>query len=168
MGPPAPAPGDVPVDVPGPRGVLVLERGGRRYEAWGGPYPARPPGMAGVKLAAEIDLPCDVDLPAPDFGCWTEERMREGAAAILGLLAAEGRVYVGCRAGIGRTGTVLAVLAKVFGDPDPVARVRRDYCAEAVETSEQERLVRTFRVGDLAARLDAAPGAARTRDRRPG
>jgi hypothetical protein len=50
------------------------------------------------------------------------------------------RVEVGCLGGHGRTGTALACLAILTGHPpgEAVAWVRANYCADAVETAEQE------------------------------
>ena len=61
--------------------------------------------------------------------------------------AREGRrVEVGCVAGHGRTGTVLACMAVLAGvpGPDAVDWVRANYLPGAVETPEQERWVRWF------------------------
>ncbi|HEY8543587.1 MAG TPA: protein-tyrosine phosphatase family protein [Acidimicrobiales bacterium] len=57
------------------------------------------------------------------------------------------RVEVGCLGGHGRTGTALAALAVLAGHPadDAVAWARTHYCAQAVETPEQEALVAGLR-----------------------
>jgi protein-tyrosine phosphatase len=53
--------------------------------------------------------------------------------------------YVGCRAGLGRTGTVLACLAAEAGTPgDPVAWVRAQHDPRAVETPAQEEFARAW------------------------
>jgi len=56
------------------------------------------------------------------------------------------RVEVGCLGGHGRTGTALAGLAVLTGHPveDAVAWVRAHYCADAMETAEQETFVATL------------------------
>jgi hypothetical protein len=53
------------------------------------------------------------------------------------------RVEIGCLGGHGRTGTSLACLAVLAGAPasDAIAWVRSAYCADAVETPEQEAFV---------------------------
>ena len=53
------------------------------------------------------------------------------------------RVEIGCLGGHGRTGTALACLAVLTGVPadDAIAWVRSEYCADAVETPEQEAFV---------------------------
>lgn len=61
------------------------------------------------------------------------------------------KVEVGCAAGIGRTGTVLACMAVLAGvaSDEAVGWVRHHATPRAVETSAQERWVRRF--ADLAA-----------------
>ncbi len=53
-------------------------------------------------------------------------------------------VYVGCYGGTGRTGTFLALLAKMDGEDMPVAYVRKEYRKQAVETRPQERFIRDY------------------------
>jgi hypothetical protein len=83
-------------------------------------------------------------LDWPDFG------VPESAAATIAALRsaldrarAGERVEIGCLGGHGRTGTALACLAILTGHhpDDAVAWVRSTYCAEAVETAEQEAFI---------------------------
>jgi protein-tyrosine phosphatase len=55
-------------------------------------------------------------------------------------------VEVGCRGGLGRTGTVLAWMAVLagLGPNEAVAWVRGSYDVRAVETADQERWVEWF------------------------
>ena len=57
------------------------------------------------------------------------------------------RVEVGCHGGHGRTGVILACMGVLAGldEKDAIAFVRRDYCSQALETSEQEWWVEWFR-----------------------
>ena len=57
------------------------------------------------------------------------------------------RVEIGCLGGHGRTGTTLAWLAVLAGEPPAhaVAWVRHNYCPNAVETHEQEAFVARLR-----------------------
>jgi protein-tyrosine phosphatase len=66
-----------------------------------------------------------------------------GVTSVLDRARAGERVEVGCLGGHGRTGTALAVLAILTGQPgsEAVEWVRAMYCARAVETTEQERFV---------------------------
>jgi hypothetical protein len=83
----------------------------------------------------------------PDFGVPTDgDALR---VALLDLLHRARRgesVEIGCLGGHGRTGTALACLAVLTGTParESVAWVRANYCKKAVETDEQEALVRKF------------------------
>jgi protein-tyrosine phosphatase len=60
------------------------------------------------------------------------------------VLRSGGRAEVFCYGGHGRTGTVLACLAVLDGEPPDaaIARLRRDYCSRAVSTSELADFVR--------------------------
>jgi hypothetical protein len=86
-------------------------------------------------------------LDWPDFGVPTD-----GDALLVALLdlldrARRGEsVEMGCLGGHGRTGTALACLAVLTGTPagEAIAWVRANYCEKAVETDEQEALVRNF------------------------
>ncbi|WJL94708.1 protein-tyrosine phosphatase family protein [Microbacterium sp. ET2] len=111
--------------------------------------------------------------PAPDFGvyltarvhaerwpsrwiAWPDFRLpRDPSEAMAALReaydrAAIERVEVACDGGSGRTGTALALLARLDGVPagDAVAWVRRHYRPRAVETPWQRRFVRTARLAD--------------------
>jgi hypothetical protein len=96
--------------------------------------------------ASLIDWP-DFGLPV-DAGAAAEairgafERARRG-----------GRVEVGCRGGLGRTGTVLACMAVLAGVPaaEAVAWVRAHYRPAAVETAAQEAWVAWFAQRDSPA-----------------
>jgi len=83
-------------------------------------------------------------LDWPDFG--VPEDTAEVMAALRSVLArarAGERVEVGCLGGHGRTGTALACLAVLSGHPagEAVAWVRANYCADAVETADQEAFI---------------------------
>lgn len=47
------------------------------------------------------------------------------------------KVHIGCIGGHGRTGTVLAALVSMYGEPDAIAYVRKHYCKKAVESKVQ-------------------------------
>lgn len=114
---------------------------GRYFEVYGGPYRAKPAEYVGVKLALEIDADCTVNLPIRDF-CTPNPQMAQTALVKIVQLIAQGHpVYLGCMGGKGRTGLMLALLAKAWGISDPIEYVRTFYYAHAVETKEQERFV---------------------------
>ncbi|HEY0819767.1 MAG TPA: protein-tyrosine phosphatase family protein [Rhizobacter sp.] len=150
-----------------PKGSLELAFGAITGTVTGGPFDYSPqlsPETLTVKLAKEINLPCDVDLPIRDFSTpniqLAELALRSAIRAIK-----NGRpVYVGCMAGQGRTGLFLALLVKVAQDYElrwgenpedaadllpPVEYVRKHYYAHAVETAGQYAFVNQFDTSDV-------------------
>lgn len=105
------------------------------------PYGRDQPPDFGLYLDPRWQPPWDHDqLDWPDFG--VPEDPAAIRAGLLDLLARarQGKsVELGCLGGHGRTGTALAILATLTGQPadDAVAWVRAHYCPEAVETVEQ-------------------------------
>jgi protein-tyrosine phosphatase len=94
---------------------------------------------------AWVHLPIgDFAAPARDF----EAGWREAAPALRAELARGGAVFVHCRMGLGRTGTVGARLLVEMGmAPDEALRAVRDARPGAVETREQEAHVRAVPPG---------------------
>jgi protein-tyrosine phosphatase len=106
-----------------------------------------------------------VVLDWPDFGVPSDAE--RALAAILDALARARSgedVLVGCRGGLGRTGTILGALAIATGVPAELARgwVRRRYKDGAVETDQQHDWLRT--VVSSNSRIRAS--AINVRDRR--
>ena len=125
-------------------GVLPLVIGGHLFPVYGGPYrnTVNAEGIFGVKLDPLQKLPCALDVPVQDFGLPTDpEAFVDAAYRALKAVAAGKTVYVGCMGGIGRTGLFLAIMAKLCGEVDPVAYVRKFYLPHAVETRQQEEFV---------------------------
>lgn len=116
-----------------------------------GPYRERFPGTYGVKLAEDNQVPdaCDYHFPIRDFGVPSPAEYQTLLAKLI-LTADDGHVvYVGCFGGIGRTGMVLAGLARVLrrrSGEDSINWTRRTYLGHAVETRAQENLVKEFDV----------------------
>lgn len=94
-----------------------------------------------IKLAKEISLPCDYDVPIADFSIPDKEDLIPVVRAAICELAFGRSVFVGCWGGIGRTGLFLAVLAKALGVEPPISWVRMNYISNAVETQEQMKFV---------------------------
>jgi len=90
-----------------------------------------------------------VHLPLGDFtapGGEFERGWEAAAPELRATLARGGAVFVHCRMGLGRTGTVGARLLVEMGmAPDAAIRAVRDALPGAVETEEQERHVRGVR-----------------------
>lgn len=125
--------------------------GGADAAAIGGSFDALPAGVFSVCLEerAEKAWLADILLPTPDFGVPQPAALRDAVARALGALEAEPSrpIFVGCRAGIGRTGLFLGCLLRAAGvEGDPLAELRRLYHPDAAETPEQEAAIRGFRL----------------------
>ena len=112
-----------------------------------GPFTALPEGAFGLCLdpAAPNRAAAALVLDIEDFGLPEPAALRATLAALRAAMAAEPDrlFYIGCRAGLGRTGTVLACLAAECGlEGDPVAWVRARHDPHAVETPAQEAFAR--------------------------
>lgn len=120
----------------------------------GGPFRHAPSGMHGVCLLERADgmlePGLDVHMPIEDFQVPRDVgEVGRGLRHVFTQLLRGRPVYVGCAGGWGRTGLMLALVAKVAGEPDPVAYVRQHYTPRAVETAAQERYVEQFDVKPL-------------------
>jgi hypothetical protein len=121
---------------------IWLHHFGRKFMIEGGPYMKRPTHRTfGVNVAAEINTPSDVKVNVRDFSIpkgpiaksyWLKAATKGLRAALRGE-----DVYVGCFGGIGRTGMMLATMAKITGETYPISHVRESYDEHAVETTEQ-------------------------------
>lgn len=137
-GAPGPSRPDRPgLDLPGLGQVLA------------GPFARCPPGVFGLCLDDESPARERADrlLPVPDFGLPPDPAALDAALREVMAALRDGRgAFVGCRAGLGRTGLALACLARMAGvEGDPVAFVRAGYDPRAVETAAQEAFARAFR-----------------------
>ena len=115
----------------------------------GGPFANLPAGAYGLCLdpgASNRDAATLV-LDIADYGVPDEGALRSTLAQLRADMAIERArlFYIGCRAGLGRTGVVLACLAVECGlTSDPVDWVRATHNPRAVETAAQERFVRAY------------------------
>lgn len=121
---------------------------GSYFTVYGGRYVDRPAQMKGVKMAVEINRPNDVSVPVKDFSVPSMEEMLEGLEDTVDLVLSGKPVYVGCMGGIGRTGLMLAALAKAWGINEPVAYVRAQYFSHAVETPQQMDFIARMEIPD--------------------
>ncbi len=88
-----------------------------------------------------------VALPVEDYAASGVEALADVIARVIAYAEAGRNVVVHCSAGQGRTGTFMACMARtLFGlsGEEAIAWVRR-YIPGAVETPEQEKLVREYR-----------------------
>lgn len=118
------------------------------YTVIGGPYSERIKSAVGVKMAHELKLPCDIDIPTFDFSVPTRVDLDSGLEKAVRAILAGDPLYVGCMAGRGRTGLFLAILAKAFGEKSPVEYVREHYYEHAVETDKQYNFVMAYPIPD--------------------
>lgn len=134
---------------PTPNGSMPFKLGAVNGVIVGGPYAAKPDSMRGVKMAREISMPCDIDIPTDDFSTPDVSALLYGMDMAVDILSREGRIYVGCMGGIGRTGLFMAAMAKLMGEEDPVGYVRKHYIPHAVETKRQQEFISKLDVDGL-------------------
>ncbi len=96
----------------------------------------------GFGLKVKVKTPKGLSVDWPDYG--TPALDREFWQALADKLwALKGKLYMGCGAGLGRTGTALAILVGLLGVSDkPVEWVRKHYNSRAVETTAQVEYVK--------------------------
>lgn len=115
-----------------------------------GPTREMPDGYQLVRCAKEIPVPgarIAFDVGTEDFSTFNETKLADNVPGILHALEAGERLYVGCMGGVGRTGTLLALLVAqnpFFTGQTAIAYIRQVYVSHAVETAEQERQVITL------------------------
>jgi hypothetical protein len=134
-------------------GHLILPlKGTKHYIVWGGPYRSMPTefvNLIGVKLAPEIfELRAVIDFPIRDFSVPSVSSTDAQLPQIVRAILSGAPVYFGCMGGRGRTGLVLALVAKAFGIQNPVEFVRENYFHHAVETRDQYQFVKGYRIPD--------------------
>ncbi|MGH3889230.1 MAG: protein-tyrosine phosphatase family protein [Pseudonocardiaceae bacterium] len=139
-----------------PDGTLIRGRG-RREQLPAGPLPdfglylGRPPdqprrGLFPHRRGWQPDWPADW-IDWPDFRTPRHDQLAAATIEHAYLLARAGqRVEVACWGGTGRTGTVIACMAILAGQPveDAVTWTRHHYRPRAVETPSQRRWIRWF------------------------
>lgn len=120
----------------------------------GGPYRNKPKKMFGVKMAKEIDRPCDVDIPTEDFSVPDKKVMAWGLFHAYRGIKKHGVIYAGCMGGIGRTGLFMALMLRLAYEArtsdtsdrtdEHIGYLREHYHPHSVETPEQREYVRNF------------------------
>jgi glutathione S-transferase len=102
---------------------------------------------SGAARRTQADLVLDIE----DFTAPTPAALADTLAALLALWRDRPHddLFIGCRAGYGRTGTLVAALASLAGHADPVAWTRARYHPKAVETPAQEQAVAALDAGAI-------------------
>ena len=96
----------------------------------------------------------DRNVDWPDFGCPRDTKEIEDILfEIAKRVKSNKPVYFGCYGGMGRTGTLAALLLKVLGSKNPIRDIRMMYSDHAVETAKQEQYVTEFDVRPVRIRL---------------
>ena len=118
---------------------------------FGGPYVNKPnSNIVGVKMAEEINLPCDIDIPTSDFSVPDVQVFRRGLIKAIVNISKGNSLYIGCMGGIGRTGLFIAALLRIYNpSEDPVYLTRLMYLRNAVETQEQKTYILNLPIVDL-------------------
>ena len=123
----------------------------------GGPFRKCPEDAFGVNMAAGEQPGGDIRVEVVDFGVPDPDALRLRALYACYVALKGESIYVGCGAGIGRTGTFLAVMARIMNPECDGARqrgypkadgvtgwLREKYREGAVETSAQDELVNSL------------------------
>jgi hypothetical protein len=106
-------------------GLIEVEYKGNRVMVQGGPFREVPEGIRSVKLAREINIPCDVALDIEDFSVPTVYNTMIALREAMTILEEDGVIYVGCMGGIGRTGMFIALLMRIIGAHEVLAPQRK-------------------------------------------
>jgi arsenate reductase (thioredoxin) len=141
-----------------------------------GPYPDDAGAFAGAGVTATVDLTCEDEgwpdywtatpglehrrVELRDFAAPSEWQMRCALGEIDELLRAGRVVYVHCRGGRGRTGSVVAcyLIEQGANADEALATVReRSGSPSSPETDEQRSMVRAWRRAPAAAAANARP-----------
>jgi hypothetical protein len=128
-----------------PVGHVCLTLLGQKRRIFGGPFDAYVPPAIGVCLEARSIRADDADIliPVADFQPPSQVQLVDALVRLVALARARPSedIYVGCRAGMGRTGTFIASIARLAGIEDAVWWTRANYHPNAVETPAQEACV---------------------------
>lgn len=132
-------------------GAITLDVAGRPVRITGGPFCSMPAGARGLCLEVHDPRAAEAAwvVEVPDFGVPDPVALHAALTRMLERMRAEPEAayHIGCKAGLGRTGTAMACLARMTGvEGDAVAWLRARYDPRAVETPAQEEFVRTFAV----------------------
>jgi glutathione S-transferase len=143
-------------------GAVTLPLLGKDRRIAGGPFDSWDGFGIGLCLdpGAAKRPQADVALDLADFTAPTQDELVATLASVLALLRDRpgDDLYIGCRAGYGRTGTLIAALTKLAGHDDPVGWTRRQYHPKAVETVAQAESIAQLDPGAVWSAFRARTG----------
>lgn len=103
-----------------------------------------------VNLMSQSSLDCDMLIPIVDYSVPQNKEffLTDMANVIEQVLLGE-PVFIGCLGGRGRTGLVLASMAHLMGEIDPLVWLQINYMFDAPETEAQKLFVMSLPCGLL-------------------
>lgn len=128
-----------------PTNFIEFEYEGKLKKIYGGSFFQAPLSDKYLKINLMEEYPnlqSDIYFPIKDFS--VPNNMNDLRLVFEELLNSEKDVYVGCFAGLGRTGLFMASLLKYVGHNNPIIEVREQYNSHAVETQSQQEYVNGF------------------------
>lgn len=127
------------------RGRLSYPIGfGHSVVMYGGPFMEWDKTLTrGICLAPEQpnSKTADVLIAVKDFGIPHAPELLAALSEALTFAMRGEPIYIGCGAGIGRTGLFMACFLKLLGDENPINTVRARYYSHAVETKDQAQFI---------------------------
>lgn len=139
-------------------GIMMLHALGKGFWVYGGRTAARPADVESVcmlEVRPTKGPHIRVHIPTEDFQTPDPTVVAQYLPDVLRVLTHDRELYVCCMGGWGRTGLMLAIIAKAWGIKDPVTFMRSHYSEKGIETSAQEEYVAAYKVPwALKARLN--------------
>lgn len=122
------------------------------HELFGGSFYLEGAAFLGfrVNLMDRSTLECDLLIPIVDYSVpQNKEQFVTSMAQVAEQVLTGGPVFMGCYGGRGRTGVALASLARLMGEPEPIAWLQTNYMLNAPETEEQKAFILSLPCGLL-------------------
>lgn len=130
-------------------GMMTLYAFGHEFWVYGGRTVERPADVESVCMLEVKPIKGSqirVHIPTEDFQTPDPTVVAQYLPDVMRTLTHDRELYVCCMGGWGRTGLMLAIIAKAWGIKDPVGFVRSNYAQRAIETFSQEEYVAAYKV----------------------
>ena len=133
--------------------LTIKNHAGDTMYIYGAPFRTCPDDITSVKMAREIPMACDIDIPTEDFSTPDMEVFTSGINKAMEALLNKGEIFIGCMGGIGRTGLAIAGLLKqhdnMIHQSVRPATAYRDHIREhvhphAIETTHQLEFIESY------------------------